>query len=144
MVISFVTIYGLNQEIEPDDLKGTYINKEETAHIRFFKGTDGKYHGKTEWLKNPNDENGNPKTDHKNPNPEKRNQPRLGLVVAKGFSWNAKEKRWSGGTIYDPNNGKTYSGYMYFEANDKNTLHLRGYVAGMTWLGRTSEWKRVK
>jgi uncharacterized protein (DUF2147 family) len=142
--VSCFTIYALNQEDGADDLKGTFINKEETGHIRFFLATDGKYYGKTEWLKEPNDENGNPKTDINNPDQNKRDRPRLGLIVARGFTWDAKTKRWSGGTIYDPNNGKTYSGYMYFDEGDKNTLNLRGYVAGITWLGRTSQWKRVK
>ena len=35
-------------------------------------------------------------------------------------------------------------GYMYFENGNKDVLKLRGYVMGMTWLGRTSEWTRIK
>jgi uncharacterized protein (DUF2147 family) len=60
------------------------------------------------------------------------------------FQYNSKSTKWEGGTIYDPKSGKTYDGYMYFENNNLNTLHLRGYVMGMSWIGKTSEWTRVK
>jgi uncharacterized protein (DUF2147 family) len=33
---------------------------------------------------------------------------------------------------------------MYFEGDDINTLHLRGFVMGMSWLGKTNDWTRVK
>ena len=61
-----------------------------------------------------------------------------------GFTWNASEQKWEKGTIYDPTEGKTYDGYIYFEGDNKKVLKLRGYVMGMTWLGRTSDWQRIK
>lgn len=132
------------QAIVPDDVRGTYWNGEKTAHIRIYRAKNGKYYGKIEHLTEPNDENGNPKTDPENPNPKLRSRARLGMVIMKGFEWNASEKIWEDGTIYDPNNGKTYDGYMRFEGEDKSKLYLRGYVMGMTWLGRTSEWERIE
>ena len=131
-------------EVVADDVRGTYWNGEKTAHIRIYRAVNGKYYGKIEHLVEPNDENGNPKKDPNNPNKELRDQARLGMVIMKSFEWNEKEKKWEDGTIYDPNNGKTYDGYMRFEGDDKGTLYLRGYVMGMTWLGRTSEWERIK
>jgi uncharacterized protein (DUF2147 family) len=41
--------------------------------------------------------------------------------------------------VYDPENGKTYSGKMYLTAT--NQLELRGYV-GFPIFGRTEFWKR--
>lgn len=127
-----------------DDVKGTYWNGEKTAKIRIYRATNGKYYGKIEHLVEPNDENGKPKTDNLNPDPKLRSQERLGLVIMKSFEWNSSEQMWEDGTIYDPKNGKTYDGYMKFEGTNKNKLFLRGYVMGMTWLGRTSEWERIK
>ena len=43
------------------------------------------------------------------------------------------------GEIYDPKNGKTYSGTINIVS--KNRLNLRGYV-GISWFGRTSHWTR--
>lgn len=133
----------LTVEVEADDVRGTYWNAEKTAHIRIYRAVNGKYYGKIEHLVEPNDASGNPKTDNNNPDKSLRSQPRLGLVIMKSFEWDDTEKRWEDGTIYDPNNGKTYDGYMRFEGDNKNTLYLRGYVLGMTWLGRTSEWERI-
>ncbi|MBR9860685.1 DUF2147 domain-containing protein [bacterium] len=130
--------------IEADDVRGTYWNAEKTAHIRIYRAVNGKYYGKIEWLKEPNDENGNPKKDPNNPKPELRDRDRLGMIIMRSFEWDADEKLWEDGTIYDPNNGKTYDGYMRFEGDDLSTLYLRGYVMGMTWLGRTSEWERIE
>lgn len=129
--------------IVADDVRGTYWNGEKTAKIRIYRAKNGKYYGKIEQLVEPNDANGKPKTDPENPKKELQSRSRLGMVIMKSFAWDADDKQWSGGTIYDPNNGKTYDGYMKFEGDDKSKLYLRGYVMGMTWLGRTSEWQRI-
>jgi uncharacterized protein (DUF2147 family) len=129
--------------IEADDVRGTFWNDEKTAKIRIYRAKNGKYYGKIEWLKEPNDEQGNPKTDPNNPDPDLRSRPRLGMVIMKSFDWDSDEKLWEDGLIYDPNNGKTYDGYMKFEGDNLNKLYLRGYVLGMSWLGRTAEWERV-
>jgi uncharacterized protein (DUF2147 family) len=44
------------------------------------------------------------------------------------------------GTIYDPENGKTYS--CTIEMVNANTLNVRGYI-GISLIGRTDVWKRV-
>lgn len=130
--------------IVADDIKGTYWNAEKTAHIRIYKAKNGKYYGKIEHLVEPNDENGNPKKDPENPKDELKSRDRLGMVIMTSFDWNESEKKWDDGHIYDPSNGKTYDGYARFEGDNKNKLYLRGFVMGMSWLGRTSEWERIK
>jgi hypothetical protein len=134
----------MTNTVVADDVRGTYWNGEKSAHIRVYRAKNGKYYGKIEHLVEPNNEKGEPKKDPENPNPDLRSRDRLGLVIMKSFEWDEEEKMWSGGTIYDPNSGKTYDGYMRFEGDDRKTLYLRGYVMGMTWLGRTSEWERIK
>ena len=129
--------------VSGDDVRGTYWNAEKTAKIRIYSAKNGKYYGKIEHLVEPNDENGKPKKDPENPNSDLRDRERLGMIIMKSFEWNEEEKEWQDGTIYDPNNGKTYDGYMYFDGDNTKTLKLRGYVMGMTWLGRTSAWERI-
>lgn len=127
-----------------DDVRGTYWNGEKTAKIRVYRAVNGKYYGKIEHLVEPNDENGQPKKDPNNPDPEKRERDRLGMLIMNSFEWNEAEQQWENGTIYDPNNGKTYDGFMKFKNGDNSVLYLRGYVLGMKWLGRTSEWERIE
>jgi uncharacterized protein (DUF2147 family) len=78
--------------------------------------------------------------DIKNPDPVKRKNPKIGLNNLLGFTY-AGEGKYENGTIYDPENGKTYKCVMMLE-ND-SVLKVRGYI-GITMVGRTDVWKRVK
>ena len=87
----------------------------------------------------PNSDDERPDTDAKNPDPALRSRPLIGLELFEGFSWDG-DGRWTGGTIYDPNSGKTYRCIITWV--DENTLKVRGYV-GLPMLGRTETWTRV-
>lgn len=79
------------------------------------------------------------KTDLKNPDESLRKRPILGMEILRDFVYN--DGKWTDGKIYDPKSGKTYSCNMNIEEN--GDLHMRGYV-GISLLGRTETWKRVK
>jgi uncharacterized protein (DUF2147 family) len=78
--------------------------------------------------------------DINNPDPKLRDRPLEGIRLLNGLSYK-KENLWDGGTLYDPNNGKTYDCKVTF--NDDGTLNIRGY-AGISFFGRTEVWKRQK
>lgn len=67
----------------------------------------------------------------------KKNQPIEGLVIIEGLEKDGDE--FNGGTILDPENGKTYK--CYLELVDKSKLKVRGYL-GVSLLGRTQYWTR--
>ena len=87
----------------------------------------------------PNADDERPDKDEKNPDPSLRDHPLTGLELFSGFSYDG-DGRWSGGTIYDPNSGKTYRCIITWV--DSGTLNVRGYV-GVPMLGRTETWTRV-
>lgn len=130
-------------EIPGDAINGKWLNQEGTSQIQIFKATNGsfagKYYGKIVWLKEPL-KNGKPKVDDLNPKVAKQNIPLLGLQILKDFIYDADDKEWDDGSIYDPKNGKTYSCYMTMSGNK---LNVRGYV-GVSLLGRTAVWTRVQ
>lgn len=68
-----------------------------------------------------------------------KDKPIMGLIFIKGLTKDGEE--YSGGKILDPKNGKLYKCYITLEGNDK--LKVRGYI-GISLLGRTQYWKRVK
>ncbi|HUH52013.1 MAG TPA: DUF2147 domain-containing protein [Flavobacterium sp.] len=68
-----------------------------------------------------------------------KDKPINGLVIIKGLSKDGSE--YSGGQILDPNKGKLYKCSMSLDGKD--VLKVRGYV-GISLLGRTQTWKRVK
>lgn len=122
----------------PDDVLGVWKNGSGKGHIQIYKqGT--KFYGKIKWLRNATSENGKPKVDHRNPDPDKRNNPIIGLVMMRDFKF--KNGEWADGYIYNPSDGKEYKAYMRLK-ND-NTLDVRGYV-GISLLGKTDTWTRVR
>jgi uncharacterized protein (DUF2147 family) len=136
--ISLLFVFSLGLFAQEEVVKGIYYNTEKTSKIKIFKATDGKYYGKIVWMEHPE------KKDIHNPDVSKQNDPVMDMLIVKGFTYDAKEKQWSGGTIYDPDNGKTYDCYMWFEENQTIILDVKGYVMGMKFLGREVEWTRTE
>jgi uncharacterized protein (DUF2147 family) len=98
----------------------------------------GKLFGKIEKLfREPNEE--------QNPLCDKcegalKNQPILGMVILRNLEKDGDA--WSGGTILDPANGKTYKCKIAVEDGGKK-LKVRGYI-GMALIGRTQYWVRAE
>jgi len=122
---------------ESDKIRGTWLNEDGKAKVYVFRGTDGKYYGKIVWLKEPL-EDGKPKVDDENPDPAKKDTPLINLMILKGFRYKG-ESVYKEGTIYDPDNGKTYNCIMTLSSANK--LDIRGYI-GISLIGRTSYWTR--
>jgi uncharacterized protein (DUF2147 family) len=125
---------------QADKVLGFWLTEKGTSQVEIYKATDGKYFGKISWLEELN-EDGKPKMDKENPDEALKSRPILGLNILKEFVYNEKSKEWVDGSIYDPDNGKTYDCYMWFE-DDSNVLKIKGFVMGMRFLGRSTTWKR--
>lgn len=123
-----------------DALVGVWYNTTKSGKVEIFKKGDH-YFGKIIWLEEPiSEKTGKPKVDENNPDKDKRTQPIIGLVVLKDFE-NDGNGKYVNGTIYDPENGKTYKCKMTLV--DNNNLDVRGYV-GIPAFGRTENWTRAK
>lgn len=68
-----------------------------------------------------------------------KNKPILGMVILRNLKRDGDG--WSGGTVLDPENGKTYKVKLALEDGGKR-LKVRGYV-GFSLLGRTQHWVRA-
>jgi uncharacterized protein (DUF2147 family) len=98
----------------------------------------GKLYGQIQKLVDP---------DPKDPNPrctpctgEQKGHPVIGLRIL----WDLQKDgdAWSGGTILDPENGKTYKCLLSLEEGGEK-LKVRGFI-GVSLLGRTQYWLRDK
>jgi len=96
----------------------------------------GKLYGRIQKLVDP---------DPKDPNPrctpctgEQKGRPVVGLQIL----WDLQKdgNAWSGGTILDPENGKTYKCLLSLEDGGEK-LKVRGFL-GVPLLGRTQYWLR--
>ena len=119
---------------DANDIVGIWQPSEGTSYIKIFKqkGHD-KYFGKIVWLKEPNDEKGNPRVDENG-------KALMNMVNLRDFVF--KKGVWTEGTIYDPKTGNTY--YCTIEMKDPDKLDVRGSIDPMGIVGRTDVWVRMK
>ena len=84
--------------------------------------------------------NGKIVTDRNNPNPALRDQPLTGLRLLTGLRYDAVGNKWTGGKVYNSDNGKTYNCLVRLLSPDR--LQLRGYI-GISLFGGNTVWSRV-
>ena len=97
--------------------------------------------GRIVHLDEPNDKDGNPKTDTSNPDPALQSRPIMGMDLIAGFK-RKTDRYWINGTIYDPRDGKTYKCKMTLKKKS-GILEVRGYV-GVSLFGKTVKWTRIE
>ena len=120
------------------DVIGKWKLEDGSAIVEIYKQGDV-YNGKIIWLQNPTEADGSPAVDSENPDKSLRSRRIIGLNMLSGLEKNGGE--YTGGSIYDPGNGKTYNCSMKVEGD---VLHVRGSLDKKGLLGRTMDWFRVK
>ena len=124
-----------------DAILGTWLTEKKDSKVQIYKKGD-KYYGKILWIKNNKNEDGSsPKLDSQNPDSKLRNRLIEGINILTDLEWDADEKEWNEGEIYDPRGGDTYS--MFARLENENTLYLKGFI-GFSLIGRSTIWTRVK
>jgi len=138
ILITFLSsfLYSLTAQTNADAVVGSWLTASGKAIVQIYK-EGNVYNGKIIWLKTPTYEDGKPKVDKNNPDKSKQVNPLLGLNMLKGFVF--KKDQWVDGTIYDPENGKTYSCFI---KHREGKLDLRGYI-GISLIGRTQTWYKA-
>ncbi|MEZ4758161.1 MAG: DUF2147 domain-containing protein [Flavobacteriales bacterium] len=140
LLLPFSTVLAQAPPEPADRLIGVWEPSNGKARVKVEK-IGGKYYGKIVWLREPNDPaTGAPKVDKNNPDESQRTVPLRGYRLLKDFTYGGNDE-WTEGTIYDPENGSTYS--CVITMKDANTLDIRGFI-GVKALGRTDVWKRLQ
>ncbi len=141
IILFFLGIYALTSVAqEADKIVGVWWNEEKTTKIEVEK-KDGKYIGTIVYMIPEKYKNGEPPKDKENPEEALRSRSIVGLQILNDFVYNNEKEEWGDGKIYDPKSGKTYDCYGWLESD--NLLKLKGYVAGIRWMGKSSEWYRT-
>lgn len=124
---------------DADRIVGIYKAVEEgkESKVEFTRRPDGTYRGQIVWLRNPNNPDGTPKLDAKNPDKSKRSGRADRVVVVDGVKYDAEKGVWNGGRVYDPTKGKSYKVEVSFE--DDRTLRVKGSLLGFS---RSVYWKK--
>ena len=126
---------------QADALLGTWMPSNGRSKVKVEKKANGKYYGKIIWLVEPKNADGTDRTDKENATTALKTRKLMGSEILTGFVYDADDKEWADGEIYDPKNGKTYS--CVITLTNANSINVRGYV-GISWIGRTDAWTKVK
>ena len=121
------------------DVTGKWKLEDGTAIVEVYRSGDV-FNGKIVWLADPTEDDGSPAVDSNNPDKALRSRKLIGLNMLSGLKETGKNE-YSGGSIYDPGNGKTYNCSMKVEGD---VLKVRGSLDKKGLLGRTMDWFRVK
>jgi uncharacterized protein (DUF2147 family) len=111
---------------------GNWLTEPRDGIIHITRGPEGRYEGRIIGGNSPQ------RLDSSNPDPARRQQLVLGQIVLKAMRYSGGGL-WSGGTIYDPDSGRTYR--CRIELHGEAQLRVRGYF-GVALLGRTQLWTR--
>lgn len=146
MFVFALVATSLSMQAQPntsaDDIVGVWITGDKSGTIEIYKTPNGRYSGRI--LGDGQGVADTTDLDKNNPNPALRARKLVGLDILSGFVYEG-DNDWSGGAIYDPNNGKTYKCLLALEddGKDKNKLRVRGFI-GVSLFGRTDVWTRKR
>ncbi len=118
---------------------GVWLHANKRIRVQIFPCGE-RLCGNIVWFRWPNDAHGLPLVDLKNKNPALRKRPLLGLTVLRNLR-HTGENTWTGGRIYNPDDGKDYGAQMSIQ--DGSTLRVRAYVL-FPALGETLIWTRIR
>jgi len=134
LFLSLLFCFGAISQVSENDILGIWMTELKDGKIEIYK-KNNLYYGRIVWIAEPNDDNGNPILDGNNPDNSLKNRPVMGMDIITKMTYNGKE--WSGGEIYDPKSGDTYTCKLWFENSE---LKVRGYLG---WLFDTKTWTKA-
>lgn len=135
---------------EPSDALGLWLTESgkngNQLIVDIYKGKDDLYYGKIVGMTKPKytegEYIGQEKMDLKNPDKNLQNKPLVGLEFIKHLKYNDENEKFEDGTIYSPENGKTYYSYIKLEKDGK--LLLKGSIDSAGLFGKKQYWTRYK
>jgi len=130
-MLALVLASGPASAQSAEDAFGLWLNPENQSNVEFYKCGEGLC---AKIVKVADGQT----LDDKNPDPAKRSRPIVGLVIMDGAKKSGASK-WAG-TLYNRENGKSYSGTVTVKTRD--ALELSGCVAAVLCRGVT--FTRIK
>lgn len=113
---------------------GNWLTEARDGIIQISLGAGATYEGRIVGGSHPG------RLDEKNSDPTQRSQPLRGQVILRNLRYDG-DGRWSGGTIYEPDTGRTYKCLVELMAPD--SLKVRGFI-GISLLGKSQTWTRYR
>jgi uncharacterized protein (DUF2147 family) len=127
------------QTASAPQIAGVWEAEDGRMKIEMFDA-GGVYAGRLLWGQRAVEADGKTfKRDTHNPDPKLRNRSLQGITILQNLKWDAKDRRWEGGSLYDGTSGRSISAHLRL-VNGK--LEMRAYM-GSPMLGRTLTFRRA-
>jgi uncharacterized protein (DUF2147 family) len=136
-VLFAATAANATTAVNASPLTGVWTTEDGLGAVEFYPCAE-KRCGRIVWLKNPRGDDGKPLHDANNPKKEAREKPICELDIVHDLQLQ-RDGTWDQGTIYDPDEGKTYS--VAVKVLPKGDLEVTGYM-GSKIFSETMIWHR--
>ena len=123
----------------PDAILGKWIATNGKCIVEIYK-QEKEFKARIVWFTQGNKAPINEWKDDKNPDPSLRGRKLLGMDILHGLHYDAGNKEWVDGMIYDPTSGKEWDSVVWL-TND-NFLKVKGYWL-FKFLSKTSTFKKA-
>ncbi len=122
-----------------DDSFGIFAREGADTRIELFPCEDEELCGRIVWLRRMAEADGSKRRDLKNPDEDLRDRALIGMTVLWDLEARKNDDRWTGGRIYNPDDGKDYRAKVRFM--DDDTVELKACVLIIC---ETQIWTRVQ
>ena len=133
-VAAFAALIGIPSHADP---VGTWLTDSGKSWVT-IETCEAGLCGTIVWLKNPLNAAGTDLLDSNNVDESLRGRTVVGIEVVSGFK-EVRTGRWTGGKIYNPEDGRTYDSRLV--ERDENTLTVKGCVL---FICKSQTWTRVE
>jgi uncharacterized protein (DUF2147 family) len=127
-----VALGAIAADDQQSRILGNWLTESKDGIIQISVTAAGTYEGRIVGGNHPG------RLDEKNPDPALRGKPLRGAIILRDLHYDGGGK-WSGGTIYEPDSGRTYK--CLVELMSADTLKMRGFI-GFSLLGKSQTWTR--
>ena len=131
--ISLVQV-TLADDARESRILGNWLTEPRDGIIQMSLAPGGNYEGRIVGGAYPG------RRDEKNPDVNQRAKMLRGQIILRALHYDGDGK-WSGGTIYEPDSGRTYKCSVELTAPD--SLKVRGFI-GISLLGKSQTWTRYQ
>ena len=140
--ILFVFIFiNISAQNSKENLLGRWMSTDKSVAVNVYEEGNS-FKAKVIWF----DErlgSGTPmntRRDSHNPDIKLRNRKVIGMDILENLNYNAQDKRWENGKIYDASSGRTWD--TFAEIKDNGELYVRGFWK-FSWIGKSLYFKRI-
>lgn len=139
IIITLFLVLGMSAMAQQEVL-GRWVTVDDKTNapasiVNIYRDSDGKYYGRVEQLLAKGYEDMRC-TECKG---DLKDKPVKGMVILRDMEYS--DGKLSGGSVLDPENGKTYYGKIWYDP-EKRCLILRGSLDRRGIFGRNQEWIR--